>query len=90
MPFRSANIMHDSDVDYCLEVRNACLQIHPRLMNLTPGTDVEPGFTVVTYSNEIEGEVDNIYKQMYDENISIDEVSRSQCYLSVSTGQRQR
>ncbi|KAJ3518409.1 hypothetical protein NM688_g9443 [Phlebia brevispora] len=70
----SANIMHDTDVDYCLEVRNACLQIHPRLMNLMPGTDVEPGFTVVTYSPEIEAEVDNIYKQMYDEHITIDEV----------------
>ncbi|THG98906.1 hypothetical protein EW026_g3357 [Hermanssonia centrifuga] len=70
----SANIMHDSDVDYCLEVRNSCLQIHPRLMNLTPGTDVEPGFTVVTYSPETEAEVDNIYKKMYDEHIAIDEV----------------
>ena len=66
--------MHESDVDYCLEVRNACLQIHPRLMNLTPGTDIEPGFTVVTYSPDIEAEVDNIYKQMYDEHIAIDEV----------------
>lgn len=66
--------MHESDVDYCLEVRNACLQIHPRLMNLTPGSDAEPGFTVVSYSAEIEAEVDTIYKQMYDEHISIDEV----------------
>lgn len=66
--------MHESDVDYCLEVRNACLQIHPRLMNLIPGSDVEPGFTVVTYSAEIEAEVDSIYKQMYDEHITIDEV----------------
>lgn len=70
----SSNIMHESDVDYCLEVRNACLQIHPRLMNLMPGTEVEPGFTVVTYSPEIEAEVDTIYKQMYDEHITIDEV----------------
>lgn len=70
----NSNLMHDSDVDYCLEVRNACLQIHPRLMNLMPGTDVEPGFSVVTYSPEIEAEVDSIYKQMYDEHITIDEV----------------
>lgn len=66
--------MHESDVDYCLEVRNACLQIHPRLMNLMPGSDVEPGFNVVSYSPEIEAEVDSIYKQMYDEHITIDEV----------------
>ena len=66
--------MHENDVDYCLEVRNACLQIHPRLMNLVPGSDAEPGFTVVTYSTEIETEVDGIYKQMYDEQITIDDV----------------
>ncbi|KAA1474810.1 Not1-domain-containing protein [Dentipellis sp. KUC8613] len=70
----SSSIMHPSDVDYCLEVRNACLQIHPRLMNLTPGSDVEPGFSVVSYSAEIEAEVDGIFKQMYDEQITIDEV----------------
>ena len=66
--------MHESDVDYCLEVRNSCLQIHPRLMNLAPGTDQEPGFTVTSYSQEIESEVDSIYKQMYDEQITIDDV----------------
>ncbi|KAI0698481.1 Not1-domain-containing protein [Cytidiella melzeri] len=69
-----SNIMNPEDVDECLQVRNACLQIHPRLMNLTPGSDAEPGFSVVAYSPEIEAEVDNIYKQMYDENISIEDV----------------
>jgi CCR4-NOT transcription complex subunit 1 len=66
--------MNESDIDYCLEVRNACLQIHPRLMNLNPGSDVEPGFTVINYSTDIEAEVDGIYKQMYDEHTTIDEV----------------
>ncbi|KAF8226250.1 Not1-domain-containing protein [Tricholoma matsutake] len=70
----SSALMNEGDVDFCLEVRNACLQIHPRLMSLTPGSDIEPGFTVVSYSAEIEAEVDGIYKQMYDENTSIDEV----------------
>ncbi|TFY80432.1 hypothetical protein EWM64_g3578 [Hericium alpestre] len=70
----SSSVMLSSDVDYCLEVRNACLQIHPRLMTLSPGSDVEPGFSVVTYSLEIEAEVDSIFKQMYDEQITIDEV----------------
>ncbi|KAG5645053.1 hypothetical protein DXG03_007232, partial [Asterophora parasitica] len=67
-------LMEEGDVGFCLEVRNACLQIHPRLMSLTPGSDVEPGFSVVNYSPEIEAEVDGIYKQMYDENTTIDEV----------------
>ena len=66
--------MHPNDVDYCLEVRNACLQIHPRLMNLIPGSDAEPGFSVVTYASDIEVEVDGIFKQMYDEHITIDDV----------------
>ena len=43
-------------------------------MNLVPGSDAEPGFTVVTYSTEVETEVDGIYKQMYDEQITIDDV----------------
>ena len=70
----SSSIMNESDVDYCLEVRNACLQIHPRLMNLMPGHEAEPGFSVVSYTPEIEAEVDSIYKQMYDEQITIEEV----------------
>ncbi|KAJ7286002.1 Not1-domain-containing protein [Mycena rebaudengoi] len=70
----SSNSMNEKDIGYCMEVRNACLQIHPRLMSLIPGSDVEPGFTVVTYSSEIEAEVDGIYRQMYDEHTTIDEV----------------
>ncbi|KAF7440940.1 hypothetical protein PC9H_001289 [Pleurotus ostreatus] len=70
----NTSIMSESDAKYCLEVRNACLQIHPRLMDLTPGSETEPGFTVINYSQEIEAEVDAIYKQMYDENTTIDEV----------------
>lgn len=66
--------MNPDDIAYSTDVRNTCLQVHPRLMTLTPGSDAEPGFTVVTYSPEIEAEVDGIYKQMYDENTTIDEV----------------
>ena len=66
--------MSREDIDYFLEVRNACLQIHPRLMNLIPGTNIEPGFAVVNYSAEIEAEVDAIYKDMYDEQTTIDRV----------------
>lgn len=73
-PLHSSAKMPREDIDYCLEVRGACLQIHPRLMNLIPGTDTEPGFAVVNYSTEIEAEVDAIYKEMYDEQTTIDEV----------------
>ncbi|KAF9001961.1 Not1-domain-containing protein [Cyathus striatus] len=70
----SSNLLSQEDIGPCLEVRNTCLQIHPRLMSLIPGSDVEPGLTVVSYPNDIESEVDGIYKQMYDEHTSIDEV----------------
>ena len=71
----STEYMPEADVEACLDVRNACLQIHPRLMNLTPGSEIEPGFAVMSYSADIEAEVDNIYKQMYDTATSIDEVT---------------
>ncbi|KAF8510218.1 Not1-domain-containing protein [Hysterangium stoloniferum] len=70
----SSAMLDEADTTCCLEVRNACLQIHPRLMNLSPESDQEPGFSVVTYSTEVENEVDGIYKQMYDEHITIDQV----------------
>ncbi|KAG2143636.1 hypothetical protein DEU56DRAFT_938668 [Suillus clintonianus] len=43
-------------------------------MSLIPSNDIDPGLTVVNYSAEIESEVDAIYKHMYDEQTSIDEV----------------
>lgn len=70
----STEHMLEGDVEACLEVRNACLQIHPRLMNLMPGAETEPGFAVMNYPADIEAEVDNIYKQMYDTATSIDDV----------------
>ncbi|KAI9509952.1 Not1-domain-containing protein [Russula earlei] len=77
----NSNIMRSSDVDYCLE-------IHPRLMNLTPGLDSEPGFSVVNYSPEIELEVDGIFKQMYDEQITIDDVIAMLQRYKISTNAR--
>jgi len=70
----NSSLLDPESLEECLEVRNTCLQVHPRLMSLIPNSDVEPGLTVVTYSNEIESEVDGIYQQMYDENTTIDEV----------------
>ena len=55
-------LIDEKDVNYCLEVQNACLQIYPHLMNLSPGTGQEPGFSVISYSTEVEAEVDGIYK----------------------------
>jgi len=43
-------------------------------MSLSPGSDGELSLNVVNYSSDIEVEVDDIYKQMYDESTSIDDV----------------
>lgn len=66
--------MADDDKHFWLEVKNHCLQVHPRLMSMMPNSEIEPGYSVINYSTETETEVDGIYKQMYDENTTIDEV----------------
>ena len=43
-------------------------------MNLNPGIEQDLGAAVVTYTSDVEAEVDAIYKQMYDEQITIDQV----------------
>ncbi|KAJ4488321.1 Not1-domain-containing protein [Lentinula aciculospora] len=70
----SQHQMAEDDKQFWLEVKNHCLQVHPRLMSMMPNADIEPGYSVINYSTEIETEVDGIYKQMYDENTTIDEV----------------
>ncbi len=43
-------------------------------MSLIPGTDQEPGFSVTSYTTETEKEVDGLYRQMYEETLSVDQV----------------
>ncbi|KAG7086666.1 hypothetical protein E1B28_002606 [Marasmius oreades] len=68
------NQMDADDQPFWNDVKNHCLQVYPRLMSMILGSDVEPGYAVINYSAEIESEVDSIYRQMYDESTSIDEV----------------
>ncbi|KAB5596094.1 CCR4-NOT transcription complex subunit 1 [Ceratobasidium theobromae] len=70
----SGTALSPDDAEYFIEIRNQCLQLHPRLMNLTPGSDAEPGVAVVSFSPEVEQEVENIYKEMYEDKISIDQM----------------
>ncbi|KAF8342118.1 uncharacterized protein EI90DRAFT_3032174 [Cantharellus anzutake] len=67
---RSSN-MSPTDAIYFTEIRNLSYRLHPRLMNLNPGSDGEPGLTFVTFPPEIETEVETIYRRMYDGNISV-------------------
>lgn len=58
--------------DHMMEVRNICLQAHPRLMSLVPNSDIEPGSTVVTYAPDIEAEVETIYRKLYDGSLPVE------------------
>ncbi|KAG8817898.1 hypothetical protein FRC17_011048 [Serendipita sp. 399] len=60
--------------DHMLEVRNICLQAHPRLMSLLPNSDVEPGTTVIIYAPEIEAEVEAIYRKLYAGVLSVEDL----------------
>ncbi|KAG8693678.1 hypothetical protein FRC09_010361, partial [Ceratobasidium sp. 395] len=70
----SGTALSSDDAEYFIEIRNQCLQLHPRLMNLTPGSDVEPGVAVVSFPPDVEQEVENIYKEMYEDKISIEQM----------------
>ncbi|KZT56511.1 Not1-domain-containing protein [Calocera cornea HHB12733] len=63
-----------ADIEYFREIRNACLQLHPRLMSLAPGSDQEPGMSVVSFSPDVEGEAETVFKRMYEEEIPVDHV----------------
>lgn len=67
--------MTAEEIDFFKGVRNVCLQLHPRLMNLAPGAEgQEPGLQVVTFSQDIHEEADSWYRQMYEGKISIEDI----------------
>lgn len=54
----NGDFMNSEEIEFFKVVRNLCLQLHPRLMNLAPGKEnTEPGLQVVTFSSEIHKEV---------------------------------
>ncbi|TIA98147.1 hypothetical protein E3P94_02595 [Wallemia ichthyophaga] len=62
------------DIEYYKEVRNLCLQYWPRLMNLTPHSDQEPGLSVTTFSPDLDRQVEDYYHRMYSGELRVDEV----------------
>ncbi|MCO5577664.1 hypothetical protein L7F22_031495 [Adiantum nelumboides] len=67
--------MTPEEIDFFKVVRNLCLQLHPRLMNLAPGTEgQEPGLQVVTFPQDVHKETDGYYRQMYEGQISIEDL----------------
>lgn len=66
--------MSANDAEYFTEIRNMSCQLFPRLMNLMPGSDAEPGVAVASFSQDVELEAETIYKEMYEERIGVDSV----------------
>ncbi|KIM32540.1 hypothetical protein M408DRAFT_316396, partial [Serendipita vermifera MAFF 305830] len=66
-----ANLTQEEQ-EHMMEIRNICLQAHPRLMSLVPNSDVEPGSTVVAYAPDIEAEVETIYRKLYDGSLPVE------------------
>lgn len=62
------------DIEYYKEVRNLCLQYWPRLMNLTPRTEQEPGLSVTTFSADLDRQVEDYYHRMYSGELRVEEV----------------
>jgi CCR4-NOT transcription complex subunit 1 len=71
---RNSDILNADDIGHFKEIRNMCLQIHPRLMNLNPEANTEPGLAVVAFPPEVDAQVDDFYQRMYAEEISLDHV----------------
>lgn len=67
--------MSSEEIEHFKIVRNLCLQLHPRLMSLTPGSvGVEPGLSVASFSKDVHREADSWYRQMYEEKVSVDDI----------------
>lgn len=58
--------MNEEEIDSFKSVRNVCLQVHPRLMNLVPGSEsMEPGLQVAAFPAEIQADADDHYRSLY-------------------------
>lgn len=69
------DVMSAEEIERFKVVRNLCLQLHPRLMSLTPGTEgTEPGLAVTSFTKDVHREADTWYRQMYEESVSVDDI----------------
>mgnify|MGYP002716395462 FL=1 len=67
--------MTPKEIEHFKIARNMCLQLHPRLMTLTPGPNApEPGLSVTTFTKDVHREADSWYRQMYEEKVSVDDI----------------
>ncbi|KAL1410914.1 CCR4-NOT core subunit cdc39 [Vanrija albida] len=73
---RNAENLTAEDIRRFKTLRTDVLILHPRLLNLRPGSKDEQGFQVAAYSKAITTQVDEMYRQMYseDNDLTLDKV----------------
>lgn len=65
--FRNAENLEREDIVRFKTLRTDILILHPRLLNLRPGSKEEQGFTVAAHGKSISTQVDEMYRRMYNE-----------------------
>ncbi|GFZ43225.1 hypothetical protein JCM24511_00944, partial [Saitozyma sp. JCM 24511] len=72
---RNADGLHPEDIGRFKNLRTDILILHPRLLNLRPGSKEEQGFAVAKYAKDVELQVEQMYQRMFNgEDLKIDDV----------------
>ncbi|BEJ18074.1 hypothetical protein CspHIS471_0703510 [Cutaneotrichosporon sp. HIS471] len=89
---RNAENLAAEDVRRFKILRTDVLILHPRLLNLRPGSKEEQGFAVATYSKTISSQVDDMYRRMYseDDDLTLDNVIDQLTQYSKSSDTREQ
>lgn len=69
---KHSDLFTNEDVEPFKEVRTLSLQLHPRLLNFTPGGDADLTMVVASYSPELEEEVDKAFSSLYEGRIPVE------------------
>ncbi|RKP10666.1 CCR4-Not complex component, Not1-domain-containing protein [Thamnocephalis sphaerospora] len=82
--------MTPANTDYFKEVRNTCLQVHPRLMNVGASAEELASGSETTFSSDVEAEVNGHYERIYRGDMSMDSVVELLTRLKNSPDPRQQ
>lgn len=71
---RNAEQLSPEDVARFKHMRSDILILHPRLLDLRPGSKQEQGFAVAKFSKDVVAQVDDMYQRMYGGEMKLDDV----------------
>ncbi|WVR05705.1 hypothetical protein IAU60_002729 [Kwoniella sp. DSM 27419] len=71
---RNTPNLDPEDISRFKAMRNDILILHPRLLNLRPGSNREHGFAEAKFSKDVAEKVDAMYQRMYSGSMKLDEV----------------